>query len=107
MPRKSIETSGSSHTSRIPLSGPAAAARKALFSASTVTGFSAVKVKSTSETSVVGTRTARPSSFPLSCGKTSAIALAAPVEVGIIETPAARARRRSLCGRSRMRWSLV
>jgi len=27
--------------------------------------------------------------------------------VGIMESAAARARRRSLCGRSRMRWSLV
>ena len=34
-------------------------------------------------------------------------AAAAPVVVGIMERAAARARLRSLCGRSRMRWSLV
>src|SRR6266568_2038523 len=35
------------------------------------------------------------------------MALAAPVDVGIIDTAAARARRRSLWGRSRIFWSLV
>ena len=44
---------------------------------------------------------------PSSSGSTSPIALAAPVLVGIIDSAAARARRRSLCGRSRMCWSLV
>ena len=33
--------------------------------------------------------------------------LFAPVEVGIMESAAARARRRSLCGKSRITWSLV
>src|SRR4051812_4439979 len=35
------------------------------------------------------------------------MALAAPVEVGIMDRPAARARRRSLWGRSRIFWSFV
>src|SRR6185436_11215201 len=35
------------------------------------------------------------------------MALAAPVEVGIIDSAAARARRRSLWGRSRIFWSFV
>src|SRR6188474_2492269 len=35
------------------------------------------------------------------------MAFAAPVEVGIMDWPAARARRRSLWGRSRIFWSLV
>src|SRR6266536_3486598 len=35
------------------------------------------------------------------------MAFAAPVEVGIIDIAAARARRRSLWGRSRIFWSLV
>src|SRR6058998_1124321 len=35
------------------------------------------------------------------------MALAAPVEVGIMDCPAARARRRSLWGRSRIFWSFV
>ncbi len=47
-----------------------------------------------------GTRTARPFSLPSSSGKISPIAVADPVVVGISETLAARARRRSLCGAS-------
>ncbi len=35
------------------------------------------------------------------------MALAAPVVVGMMFSAAARARRRSECGKSRMRWSLV
>jgi len=67
-----------------------------------VTGFSETKVRSTTETLGVGTRTAKPSSLPLSSGTTRCRALAAPVEVGIMERAAARPRRRSLCGKSRM-----
>jgi hypothetical protein len=48
-----------------------------------------------------------PSSLPFIAGITSPIARAAPVEVGMIETAAERARRRSLCGASRSRWSPV
>ena len=54
-----------------------------------------------------GARTEMPSTFPFRCGRTSPIAFAAPVEVGIRLIAAARARRRSLCGRSRMLWSFV
>ena len=74
---------------------------------STVTGLSTTTARSVSETSGVGTRMEMPSILPLSSGMTSDVALAAPVVVGIIEMAAARARRRSLCGRSRMFWSLV
>src|SRR5215469_17624080 len=35
------------------------------------------------------------------------MAFAAPVDVGIIDNAAARARRRSLCGKSRITWSFV
>ena len=59
------------------------------------------------ETFGVGTRMAIPSSLPLSCGRTSPTALAAPVVVGMIDIAAARARRRSLCGRSSRFWSFV
>ena len=55
----------------------------------------------------VGTRVAKPSSLPLSSGSTSETARAAPVVVGIMDMAAARARRRSLCGRSRIFWSFV
>ena len=57
----------------------------------------ASKVKSISDTFGVGTRIAVPSSLPLSAGRTRPIARAAPVEVGIIDKAAARARCRSLC----------
>ena len=59
------------------------------------------------ETVEVGTRRAYPSNLPLRSGITSATALAAPVVVGIMLMAAARARRRSLWGRSRIFWSLV
>ena len=67
----------------------------------------ATKVRSVSEPVGVGTRTARPSNLPLSSGRTRATAWAAPVLVGIMLSAAARARRRSLCGASRTRWSPV
>src|SRR5206468_12878079 len=63
--------------------------------------------RSTTETFGVGTRMAKPSSLPFSSGITRWSALAAPVEVGIMDNAAARARRRSLCGKSRITWSLV
>mmetsp|Transcript_2043 Transcript_2043/g.4924 ORF Transcript_2043/g.4924 Transcript_2043/m.4924 type:complete len:264 (-) Transcript_2043:111-902(-) len=48
-----------------------------------------------------------PLSLPFICGSTCATALAAPVEVGTMESAAARARRMSRCDASRMRWSPV
>ena len=102
-----METVGSSEYCSTPLSGPSAAALNAALICSTVAGFSSSTVRSTSETLGVGTRTAVPFSLPLSSGITSATALAAPVVEGIMESAAARARRRSLCGRSRRFWSLV
>src|SRR5689334_9634304 len=59
------------------------------------------------ETVEVGTRKEYPSSLPAISGMTSFNALAAPVEVGMIFIAAARARRKSECGRSRIFWSLV
>ena len=55
----------------------------------------------------VGTRIATPSSLPFSSGSTRPTALAAPVEVGIIDSAAARARYRSLCIVSSVGWSPV
>ena len=97
---KSEETSSSSVYSMIPFIGPVAAARNASLIASTVTGFSTTTARSVSDTSGVGTRIAMPSIFPFSSGITSEVAFAAPVVVGMIDNAAARARRRSLCGRS-------
>ena len=99
-PLKSTETSGFFDSSRMPLSGPPAAASNAAFTSSALAGFSTSATRSTTETFGVGTRMAIPSSFPFRSGSTSPTATAAPVVVGIIDTPAARARRRSLCGRS-------
>jgi len=58
--------------------------------------------RSTTETFGVGTRIEKPSTLPPNSGMTSFSALAAPVEVGIMLIAAARARRRSLCGKSRI-----
>jgi len=70
---------------------------KAEFTSVTVTPvFSKLATKSTMDTFGVGTRMARPLSFPESSGSTRATALAAPVVVGIKFMAAARALRRSL-----------
>ena len=106
-PLKSIETRGAVATCRMPLRGPSAAAAKAAFTASAVAGRSTWATRSTTDTFGVGTRMAMPSSLPFNSGSTSPTAAAAPVVVGIIESPAERARRRSLWGRSRSFWSLV
>src|SRR6266513_4913473 len=77
------------------------------FTSSAEVFFSTNVTMSTTETLGVGTRIEKPSSFPLSSGMTRCNALAAPVEVGIMDTAAARARRKSLCGKSKMTWSFV
>src|SRR5207249_8254902 len=79
----------------------------AAFTSSAVVFFSTNVTRSTTETFGVGTRIANPSSLPFSSGMTRCSAFAAPVDVGIIETAAARARRKSLCGKSIIIWSLV
>ena len=56
--------------------------------------------RSTIEPVGTGARIDMPSTLPLSSGSTTPIARAAPVEVGMRLIAAARARRRSLCGRS-------
>src|SRR4029077_15704907 len=107
LPLKSADTKGSSLNARIPLSSPLAASFRAWLTSSVVVSFSTSITTSTSDTFGVGTRTLIPSNLPFSSGKTNATALAAPVDVGIIEIAAARALRRSLWGRSNNCWSLV
>src|SRR5947199_1817521 len=107
LPLKSHDTSCSSHASRMPRSLPAALSRNALFTASAVADFSSSATRSTTDTLIVGTRIAIPSSLPLSFGSTRPTAVAAPVVVGIMLTAAARARRRSLWGKSCTGWSFV
>src|SRR5207253_6478242 len=87
----------------MPFMGPFAAAFKAAFTESLLAGLSTKTVRSTTLTLGVGTRMAYPSSLPFSSGMTRCNALAAPVELGIMLRAAARARRKSLCGRSSRR----
>src|SRR5882757_9633218 len=103
----SEDTIGSSVYSSRPVSWPSAAFWKAVFTSSLVTSRSSSTTRSVTEPVGTGTRIAMPSSLPASSGITSAVALAAPVVVGMMFSAAARARRRSLCGKSRMRWSFV
>src|SRR6266853_79829 len=90
-PRKSVETSGSSLTPRIPFSGPSAAVRNAALSSSTDVGRATSAVKSTTLTVGVGTRRLKPSNLPFRSGITRASAFAAPVVVGRMFWPALRA----------------
>jgi len=76
----------------MPFIAPAAASATTSFTLSLVTSRAAMNVRSTAETLGVGTRMAEPSRRPASSGSTSPSALAAPVEVGIIDMAAARAR---------------
>ncbi len=57
-----------------------------------VVAFLATTLRSITETFGVGTRIDTPSSLPFSSGSTRPMALAAPVEVGIIDIAAARPR---------------
>ena len=70
----------------------AAAALMAWVISSIVVVRLATNLKSICETFGVGTRVDEPSSLPFSSGMTRPIALAAPVEVGIWFSAAARAR---------------
>ncbi|MNG17858.1 hypothetical protein D3C84_1018770 [compost metagenome] len=89
---KSLETSGSSLHSITPSGSWRAAFCRVALSASRLVGCSLVKVRSSSDTLAVGTRTARPSRRPASSGMTRPMVFAAPVLVGIIDSAAARAR---------------
>ena len=107
LPTISIDTRGSSEYSNTPFSSPSAAFLKAAFTSFTVTGLLNKQVISTIEPSATGTRMAVPPILPSNAGNIFAIALPAPVVVGIIETAAALALRKSLCGASCKRWSPV
>ena len=106
-PLKSLDTNGKSDTPRIPFNSPSAALRNAALMLSLVASFSSSTTKSVTDTFGVGTRRAKPFNLPFNSGNTKATAFAAPVVVGIIDIAAARARRKSLCGASNTRWSLV
>src|SRR5215211_6474474 len=106
-PTMSCETIGSSVYWRIPSSGPPAARRNVSLTSSTLVSRPTRTTRSTIEPVETGARIAMPSTLPCSSGSTRPIARAAPVDVGMRLIAAARARRRSSCGRSRMRWSFV
>ena len=80
---------------RMPLSAPSLASFTAASISSLVVARLATKDRSTTDTLMVGTRIAKPSSLPLSSGSTRPTAAAAPVLVGICDMVAERARRRS------------
>ena len=91
-----LSTAITFHGATSAIAGDDAAFLNASFTCSFVTALSTTTARSTIDTLGVGTRMAHPFSLPLSSGMTSPMALAAPVVVGIIDWPAARARRRSL-----------
>jgi len=95
VPMMSDDTRGSSETSKIPLSFPFDARISALLTACTVVCFLVRNVRSESDPHGTGTRIAMPSNNPDNSGMVSAVACAAPVDVGIILIPAARPRRMS------------
>ena len=86
---------------------PSAAFFTISLTSSTEVSRPASNVKSTKDTLMVGTRTAKPSNLPFKEGNTKPTALAAPVLVGIMFSVAERARRKSLWRTSVNTWSLV
>ena len=94
-PTISIETIGSSVYSRTPLKEDSAASLKALLMALTVVCFLTLNVMSVREPLITGTRIPQPPMLSASSGKILVNAFAAPVVVGTIDCPAARARLKS------------
>merc|ERR1712194_474176 len=93
---KSVDTSGSSQYPRIPFMLPSDFALIDAQISSYVVDFFNRQVRSTTDTSMVGTRNAIPVSDPARDGITFVTALAAPVEDGMMFPDAARPPRQSL-----------
>merc|ERR1712151_1210192 len=93
---KSVDTTSSSVQSRTPFMSPAAYSFTAATISSYLAPFSRRQVRSTTETSGVGTRKAMPVSLPLTAGRTLPTALAAPVDDGMMFCEAQRPPRQSL-----------
>merc|ERR1719473_137839 len=105
---KSVDTTASSVKPRMPAIGPVDAALSAAMISSYDAPLLSVHVRSTTETSGVGTRNAMPVSLPLSSGSTLPTALAAPVEDGMMLAPAPRPPRQSFFdGPSTVFWVAV
>merc|ERR1712066_1140730 len=92
---KSVETRGSSVYPRYPFISPSERSFISAQISSYVVGFSNSTVKSTTETSMVGTLRAMPVSLPFTAGITLATALAAPVDEGMMLPDPARPPRQS------------
>merc|ERR1712232_305838 len=93
---KSVETTSSSVQSKTPFMGPPAASFTFAIISSIFAPFSRRTVKSTTETSGVGTRKAMPVNLPFNAGKHLPTAFAAPVDEGMIFWDAQRPPRQSL-----------
>merc|ERR1711972_1146351 len=92
---KSVDTRLSSQYPRKPFMSPSERFLTSAQISSYDVSFSNSHVRSTTETSMVGTRKAMPVSLPLTSGITLATALAAPVEEGMMLPDAARPPRQS------------
>merc|ERR550537_199884 len=95
-PMKSVLTTSSSVQLKTPFMDPSLSALMAATISSMVASFSSLQVRSTTDTSGVGTRKAIPVSLPLSEGMTLPTALAAPVADGMMFCDAQRPPRQSL-----------
>merc|ERR1711941_170621 len=93
---KSVDTTSSSVKSRTPFMLPPAASFTFAIISSIFAGLSKRHVKSTTDTSGVGTRKAMPVSLPFNDGKHLPTAFAAPVAEGMIFCDAQRPPRQSL-----------
>merc|ERR1719235_1228937 len=93
---KSVLTTSSSVWDRMPAIGPAAASLMAATISSMDASFSSLHVRSTTDTSGVGTRKAMPVSLPFKDGITFPTAFAAPVADGMMFCDAQRPPRQSL-----------
>mmetsp|Transcript_58892 Transcript_58892/g.138473 ORF Transcript_58892/g.138473 Transcript_58892/m.138473 type:complete len:230 (-) Transcript_58892:310-999(-) len=80
----------------MPFMSPSARRLTSAQISSYVVSFLSLQVRSTTDTSMVGTRKAMPVSLPLTSGITLATALAAPVDEGMMLPEAARPPRQSL-----------
>merc|ERR1719373_486001 len=94
-PTKSDETTWSSVYPTTPLAYVSDASFTSALMSSYVVGVSSSHVRSTTETSTVGTRKAMPVSLPFITGYAFATALAAPVDDGMMLAEAARPARQS------------
>merc|ERR1712107_780025 len=93
---KSVDTTSSAVQSKTPFIGPSEASLIFPTISSYLAPFSMRHVRSTTDTSGVGTRNAMPVNFPFRAGKHLPTAFAAPVDEGMMFWDAQRPPRQSL-----------